>query len=566
MIDTLTQDHHGLFMRYIVCVLVLWILTACQPQKDFSENNLVDILYTNGNIWTGSDAIPEAKVFAVKNGGITFIGDEAPREISARETIDLGGQFVMAGFQDNHVHFMEGGAALASVDLKDAATPEEFKQRISDYAQNLPKGRWILNGNWDHEKWGGTLPHKNWINDVTPDNPVYVIRIDGHMGLLNDAALAATGIDKNTQAPEGGIIMRDADGELTGILKNNALNLVLEKIPPPGDDELMDQFVRAQEHAFSQGLTKVHAVTAYPSETNMLDIFQMARAREIMKIRAFVSTPIESLDMAVDDKATDTGDEILSWGGVKALYDGSLGSTTAWFHDPYSHDDAQSGFPIADPAVFTDLMQKSDDAGLRLSIHAIGDKAIDHTISDMRAMAGDQIRSRRYRIEHFQHPSAAAIKSIAESGIIVSMQPYHAIDDGRWAEERIGNARAQTTYAFRSILDAGGILTFGSDWPVAPLSPLEGIYAAVTRQTLAGAHPDGWVPRQKISAEEAMIAYTKTNAYSFGEEDIAGTLEAGKRADFVVLSADPRRVAPEDIRNVRVEMTVINGEVVYKAE
>lgn len=548
-------------MRFLFLLISLFHLVGC---KATPKTITVDAIYTNGVIWTGVEDEQDAQLMAVDNGNIIFIGQELPPFISGDVNIDMQGQFMMPGFMDNHVHFMEGGAALASVKLRDANTPELFQQRIADYARSLPNGRWVLNGNWDQTQWGGELPHKDWIDTDTKNTPVYVIRLDGHMALANSAALQLAGIARDTPDPEGGVIMRDSLGEPTGILKGNALNLILSVIPPPSDDELMEHFSLAQQHALSLGLTKVHAVTAYPTETTMLDIFKMARDRKLMKIRAQVSTPIETWkDMAIETEQGHTGNAPLKWGGVKGFIDGSLGARTAWMYDPYTDDPESTGLPLNDPKTLASWMAAADNAGLELSIHALGDKGIDTVISQMKDIAGTSIQDRRFRIEHFQHPTKAAIRNLSDHGIIASMQPYHAIDDGRWAEERIGAKRLETTYAFRSILDAGGILTFGSDWPVAPLSPIEGVYAAVTRQTLDGANPDGWVPEQKISVLEALTAYTATNAYAFKEEDISGTLESGKRADFVILSADPRKVLPEDIANIDVMKTVIGGEVVY---
>lgn len=544
-------------MRYIIILSALSLFTACQTQEP------VDLLYLNSVIWTGENAASDKHVIAVKDGVIAYVGTSKPEKLSSHETIDLNGSFVMPGFMDNHVHFMEGGAALASVDLRDANTPEIFSSRIIDFASSKPYGRWVLNGNWDHTQWGGELPNKSWIDSKTPNNPVYVIRIDGHMALANSAALAAANITKDTPNPQGGEILRDDKGEPTGILKGNALNLILEVIPAPSQDELMEQFSLAQEHALSLGLTKVHAVTAYPTETTMLDIFQMAHDQGIMKIRAQVSTPIEGWKEMEKASRQNRGDDLLKWGGIKGFIDGSLGARTAWMYEPYTDDPTSSGLPLNDPRTLKNWMQQADDAGLELSIHALGDRGIDSVISTMKDIAGDKIKTRRYRIEHFQHPTPQAISDLAETGIIASMQPYHAIDDGRWAEERIGEKRLKTTYAFRSILDAGGIMTFGSDWPVAPLSPVQGVYAAVTRQTLDGKNPDGWIPEQKISVEEALTAYTATNAYSFGEEDISGTLEVGKRADFVVLSKDPRNIPVNTIKDITVLRTVINGKTVY---
>lgn len=548
-------------MRYSPIFLLIIFLLGCQASPSEIE---VDTIYTNGAFWTGVEGEADAKTIAVDDGNIVFIGKTMPPHMFSNEVIDFNGQFVMSGFMDNHVHFMEGGAALASVELRDATTPELFKKRIADYAKDRVEGRWVLNGNWDQTQWGGELPHKDWIDSDTANTPVYVIRLDGHMALANSAALKAAGITKDTTDPKGGVIMRDAQGEPTGILKGNALNLVLSVIPAPSDDELLEQFTMAQEHALSLGLTKVHAVTAYPTETTMLDIFQMVRERGVMKIRAQVSTPIEAReDMAAETAQGDTGDGLLKWGGVKGFIDGSLGARTAWMYEPYTDEPDNTGLPINNPDELSKWMKASDNAGLELSIHALGDRGIDTVIAEMKGIAGKDIRDRRYRIEHFQHPTKDAIHALSQAGIIASMQPYHAIDDGRWAESRIGAQRLQTTYAFRSILDAGGILTFGSDWPVAPLSPIKGVYAAVTRQTLDDANPNGWIPEQKISVEEALRAYTSTNAYAFNEETISGTLEVGKRADFVVLSNDPRRIPQEDIVNITVMQTAISGEIVY---
>jgi len=571
-LDLIFADRQYLLCLYAIAMRYLWslvfyiLLAGCQP----SQNPIiVDAIYKNGVIWTGTStdtgSAADGKIIAIDDGKIIFTGQELPAHISSPKVINLKGQFVMPGFMDNHVHFMEGGAALASVDLRETKTPKDFTQKIIDYAQNRPKERWILNGNWDHTLWGGELPHRNWIDAGTKNHPVYVIRTDGHMALANTAALKIAGITDDTPDPEGGVIMRDEKGEPTGILKGNALNLVLSVIPAPSDEELMEQFTVAQNQALSLGLTKIHAVTAYPTETTMLDIFQLAHKNGLMKIRAQVSTPIEVWsEMEKEILANGRGDNQLKWGGVKGFIDGSLGARTAWMYEPYDDDPDNSGLPLNDPDQLSGWMQSADKAGIELSIHALGDKGIDTVIKSLNAIAGPDIAARRYRIEHFQHPTKDAIRALAQAGIIASMQPYHAIDDGRWAEERIGAERLATTYAFRSILDAGGILTFGSDWPVAPLSPIEGVYAAVTRQTLDGLNPQGWIVEQKISVEDALRAYTSANAYAFREDAISGTLEIGKQADFVILSHDPRQVIPEEIRDIKVLQTIIDGKVVFK--
>ncbi len=418
------------------------------------KQSLVDTIYHNGVIWTGIEGDRDAKVLVIDDGEIAFVGAEIPAHLTSDRIVNLQGRFVMPGFQDNHVHFMEGGAALASVDMRDANTPEEFSGRIAAFASRLPAGRWVLNGNWDQTNWGGELPHKGWIDTATAETPVYVIRIDGHMALANSAALREAGITSATPDPDGGEIVRGAGGEPTGILRGNALYMVLAVIPPPSDDELMEQFARAQEHSLSLGLTKIHAVTAYPTESNMLDIFKIARERGLMKIRAQVSTPIEFWQaMAAEVRHEGRGDDLLRWGGVKGFVDGSLGARTAWFHEPYSDEPDEYGQPLNDLDELASWMEDAANAGLELSIHAIGDRGIDWAQTQLAKIPTEDVGGRRYRIEHFQHPTKEAIATLAKNGMIASMQPYHAIDDGRWAGERIGDERLKTTYAFRSVLD-----------------------------------------------------------------------------------------------------------------
>ena len=547
-------------MRYILSLFAILLLATCQTVPDTH----VDSLYVNGVIWTGRPSTSDAKIIAVDKGKIVFVGSEIPADLTAKEVIDLDGKYTMPGFMDNHVHFLEGGSSLASLDLRNVTTPADFKEKVAKYATLHPAGRWILNGNWDQTLWGGELPHKDWIDESTQDHPVYISRVDGHMALVNSVTLELAGIDSKTNNPDGGLIMRDSNGEPTGILKGNALNLVLAVIPPPSDDEMMDHFSLAQEHALSLGLTKVHAISGYPTETNLYDVFALARERGNLKIRAHVSTPLVAWEqVAKHIEHEGKGDEMLVWGGVKGFIDGSLGARTAWMHQPFDDEPENTGLPLSQPSILEKQMSTADQAGLEISIHAIGDRGIDTVLEIMKRIASEEIRDRRFRIEHFQHPTTDAIQKLAETGVVASMHPYHAIDDGRWAVNRIGPLRLNSSYAFRSILDAGGIMTFGSDWPVVPLSPMKGVYAAVTRRTLDGANPEGWIPEQKITVEEALTAYTSTNAYAFNEEDIAGTLEIDKRADFIVLSADPRKIAEAELGDVKVLKTVIGGKTVF---
>ncbi len=522
-------------------------------------------LYINGTIWTGVADAPDASVMAITSGKISYVGNDSSKIKNPVEVIDLKNQFVTPGLIDNHTHFIEGGAGLAAVQLRDASTPEEFSRRIVDFSKTLAPEEWVLFGNWDHEQWGGELPNKAWIDTQTPNTPVFVMRLDGHMGFANSVALKLAGINSDSEQPTGGEIVRDKNGEPTGVLKDTALEPVLSVIPQASDGELLKAIEAAQNHALRLGLTQVHVMSANPTETNIFRAFKLADQNGLLKIRARVYTPIENWQKALESRPdANYSSKLLSWGGFKGLTDGALGSSTAWFHEPYSDAPDSNGFPLIRPAELGEMVALADQADIKLAIHAIGDKSIDEAISVMRESAGEDIESKRYRIEHFQHPTRLAIKAAADSGIIASMQPYHAIDDGRWAEKRIGENRIKTTYAFRSILEAGGKLSFGSDWPVALLNPLTGIYAAVTRATLDGANPDGWQPQEKISVEQALSAYTLANAYAGFEDNVAGSLEVGKRADFVVFKQDLRKIDANTIPNVAVTMTIIDGKMEYQ--
>ncbi|MFB3131560.1 MAG: amidohydrolase [Rhodothermales bacterium] len=530
-----------------------------------------EVIYTNGLIWTGAREEPWAEALAVHEGALLDVGPaarvEALRQAGTR-VVDLGGRFVVPGFIDNHTHFLSGGFQLASVELRDADTPGEFARRLGAFAATVSEGRWILGGDWDHERWGGELPRRAWIDSLTAAHPVFVSRLDGHMALANSKALALAGLTRETPDPEGGAIVRDPDtGEPTGILKDAAMALVARVVPDPSEEERDEALERAMAHALSLGVTQVHDVGSLGGWTD-LATYRRAQAQGRLRLRIYAFVPLgawQRLDAYVRQHGL--GDDWLRWGGLKGFVDGSLGSTTAWFYAPYTDAPETSGLLVTDTTALRRDILEADAHGLHLAVHAIGDRANDWLLDCFaEAVAQNAPRDRRFRIEHAQHLTPEAVARFARQGVVPSMQPYHAIDDGRWAEKRIGPERIETTYAFRALLEAGAALTFGSDWTVAPISPLEGIYAAVTRRTLDGAHPEGWVPQQKITVEEALRAYTAANAYAGFQEARLGTLEPGKGADFVVLSGNLFEMNPEDITSVRVLRTVVGGQNQYVAE
>jgi predicted amidohydrolase YtcJ len=526
-----------------------------------------DLILRNGRIWTGNPKQAWAEALAVKGERLIFVGSNADANKLAdakTRVLDLQGKLALPGFIDDHTHFIEGGFHLLSVDLRDAATPEEFSLRIKNQAAKLPKGRWIRGGDWDHERWGGELPSKEWIDRFTTDIPVFVTRLDGHMGLANSAALKLAGVNKDTPSPSGGTVVKDAKtGEPTGVLKDDAMGLVYRVIPDESDAEYDEALKAALDYAASVGVTSIQDITNWRD----YEVYKKFRAANRLTVRVYARTPMSQWQRQADIvKQQGAGDHWLRLGGLKAFMDGSLGSTTALFFEPFTDAPTTRGLMLeanTPEGKLKETMKQADLAGLQCSIHAIGDRANHLLLNYFEAIEKENgKRDRRFRIEHAQHLLPSDIQRFAKLGVIPSMQPYHAADDGRWAEKRIGRERIKTTYAFRSLLDAGAVLTFGSDWFVAPLSPILGIHAAVTRQTIDGKNPQGWVPEQKISVEEAIRAYTASCAYAeFAEKD-KGTLQVGKLADLVVLSQDLFKINPNDIEKTKVVYTIVGGRVV----
>jgi len=527
-----------------------------------------DVIFIGGEVWSGVQGDPPAEALAVKAGFVQAVGtDREVRALKGRGTdvVRLKGRMVVPGFIDSHTQFIPGGFQLSSVDLRDAASREEFGVRVVEFMRGLEPGEWITGGDWDHEMWGGELPAKEWIDAGTFLNPVFVSRLDGHMALANSVALEMAGITASTPVPPGGEIVLDPEtGEPTGILKDEAMALVSRVIPESSEAALDQALDDAISYSLSMGVTQTHHMGGWQD----LETFRRARADGRLKMRVYSVVPISSWERLRDFvEENGRGDDYLWWGGLKGFVDGSLGSTTAWFYDPYTDDSTTSGLLTTDTASLRRWALAGDQAGFHLIIHAIGDRANDWLL-DLYEQAIDENgpRDRRFRVEHAQHLSPEAFPRFSDLGVIPAMQPFHAIDDGRWAEKRIGPDRIKTTYAFRSLLDAGAPLAFGSDWTVAPMDVLRGLQAALTRQTIDGANPNGWVPEEKITLEEALTAYTSGSAYAGFMEKKVGRLEPGKYADLVVLSQDLFQVDPVELSNVQVEMTMVGGEIVYRNE
>ncbi|HWT45787.1 MAG TPA: amidohydrolase [Vicinamibacterales bacterium] len=541
---------------------------ACERGAPVKTTPAMTLALVNGHIWTGDPSRPEAEAVGIAGDRIAAVGttDDIRKAAGAAETIDLHGQFVTPGFIDSHVHFLEGGFRLTSVQLRDAKTREEFVSRIERFAATVPKGTWITGGDWDHTLWGGELPRRDWIDAVTPDHPVWVNRLDGHMALANTAALRAAGISDSAADVAGGDVERDANGHVTGLLKDNAMDLVTARMPPPSAEQNDRALDAAMKYVAEQGVTAVHHMGTWDD----LDVFERAWRAGRLTTRIQAAVPLATWERLVQTVASRRfgadghGDSWLRVGVLKGFVDGSLGSHTAAFFEPFTDAPKDRGLFVTTPEDLYKWISGADRAGLYVAVHAIGDRAVG-TILDIfeRVEREDGPRDRRFRIEHAQHLRPGDIPRFRQLNVIASMQPYHAIDDGRWAERIIGPVRIRTTYAFRSLLDAGARLAFGSDWYVAPPTPLEGIYAAVTRRTLDDKHPDGWVPDEKITVDAALRAYTSGGAYASFREHDAGTIAPGMLADLTVIDRDLRAIPPEQIRDAHIVRTIVGGKTVF---
>ena len=524
-------------------------------------NNLeADLLVTNATIWTGNPESPKAEAMAIKGDSILAIGSFKDLEKfkgESTEILDVHGNFITPGFIDAHVHLLMGGNSLLSVQLRDTKTQQEFIDRIASFAKKIKPNQWIVEGNWDHTLWGGELPSKEWIDEFTEDNPVAIYRMDGHMILANSAALKIAGIDRNTPDVENGEIVKDSEGNPTGILKSKAMYLVLNKIPVLSISEKEDAINAAQNYLLSQGVTTIHDVDSLGG----FEVAQKMYTNNKLKVRMFTADPLYKWESV---SKTDKSEKWLKNGLLKSFVDGSLGSHTAAFNEPYSDKlDDKGLFIVNEDSLFSQIIN-ADNKDLQITVHAIGDRANNKLLNIYeRVIEKNGNKDRRLRIEHAQHLTTEDIKRFSKLNVIASVQPYHAIDDGRWAEELIGPERIKTTYAFKSLLDANTTLVFGSDWPVAPASPLYGMYAAITRQTLDNKNLGGWVPEQKVNIEQALTAYTQNGAYSSFDENIKGTLEPGKLADFVILSENLLTIKPEKLKDVKVLQTYVGGKQAF---
>jgi len=557
-------------MKY--CSLLLALVLGGAMSAYGQAKPAADLIIHNARVWTVDSSHPEAEAVAVLGDRIVAVGTNQQIETwhgPQTKIVDGGGKRLLPGFNDAHVHFTDGGAQLDNVELNDATSVREFVRRIGERAAKMPKGEWLLGGDWDETKWNpAEMPTKELIDALTPDRPVAVNRYDGHMILANSVALKLAGITAQTPDPDGGVIVRDKQGNPTGGLKDAAEDLVFKVIPQMTHAQRRHAIERALGHAASIGVTSVQHMNPDYAD---IAIYNELLEEGKLTTRIYAAPLISQVDDQVKIGIRRAfGGPYLRIGALKSYADGSLGSGTAYFFDPFNDQPNNRGLlsdamhPIS---LMRDRMMRADESNLQLCTHAIGDAGISAILDiydEIEKTHGP--RDRRWRIEHAQHMAAKDFDRFASLRVIASVQPFHAIDDGRWAESRIGHDRASRTYAFRTFLNHGVRLALGTDWNVAPLNPMLTLYAATTRATLDGKNPGGWFPEQKLTIQEAIEAYTLGSAYAEFQDKEKGSITAGKLADMVLLSDDVLTIDPVKIRDVKVLKTWVGGKLTYDAD
>jgi predicted amidohydrolase YtcJ len=572
-------------MKTLLFVLVL--LAAVMLNAQSEKPAPPDAIYVNGNIYTGAEeglggapakVYPRAQAMAVRGGRIIAVGTNRDIEkLKGAHTraVDLGGKFVMPGFNDAHLHLASGGFEKMNVELAGTRSLQEMQARIAERAKTTAPGEWIRGRGWDESKWTvQTLPTRQDLDSATGDHPAIFNRADGHMAVVNTAALKLAGVTKSTPNPPGGKIDRDAAGEATGILREGAMGLVGRKIPPPTPAERRRAAELAMQDAAEHGVTSVQDNSDWDDFLTYLDLENAGKLT--LRITEWLpfSAPLKTLEQ---HRAFHSGqDPMLHTGMLKGFMDGSLGSHTAALLQPYADDPGNSGLPQYEQAKLDAMARERAAAGFQMGFHAIGDRGTEMALQ---AFAGAErfVRERnpddprlkqpggfRLRVEHAQVIDPGQFARFRQLQVIASMQPNHLLTDMNWALQRLGPERAKTSYAWKEFLDSGVWLAFGTDYPVEPITPFRGLYAAITRKNEAGAKE--FHPEQKISMDQAIAAYTTGAAYAEFMETEKGRLAPGYLADFVVLDRDLTKAAPPEVLKTRVLRTVVGDKTVFEAK
>jgi predicted amidohydrolase YtcJ len=555
--------------KIVVPILIAVVLIAAYMMYSRRAVHHVDMLLVNGVVYTMNDAQPLAQAVAIRGGKIVGVGatDDLRSAFTADRIVDVEGHAVYPGFTDAHAH-MEGlGASLVNINLMDTRSVEEIQRLVAERAAVVPAGTWIRGRAWDQNKWPiKAFPTHQMLDVVTTEHPVYLKRVDGHAAWVNKEALDIARITRDTPDPEGGKIIRDERGEPTGVLIDNAVDLVEAVMPTPTEAEVREALEKAARECVRLGLTEVHDMGV---ELDVLSIYKSLIAENKLPLRVYAALAGAG---PAWQRYSKQGPEIganngkLTVRALKLYADGALGSRGAALIEPYSDDPSNRGLTLTGSDSLRKIAEAALAAGFQLCVHAIGDRAnhiVLNVFDDLFKMDAARMKNARFRIEHAQVLEPADIPRFGRLGIIASMQPTHCTSDMPWAEERLGRERVKGAYAWRSVLESGAIIAGGSDFPVESPNPLYGFYAAITRQDHDGLPPGGWYPEQRMERFEALKAFTVWAAYAAFEENLRGSIEEGKLADIVVLSNDIMKCEPREILTTTVEYTIVGGEIVY---
>lgn len=575
----------SMYKKLSIFLMVL-VLACCNSDNQAKTD--VDRIFINGKIWTGNAAQPSAQAMAIRGDKIVAIGTTAEMRALASdevEVIDLENRRVVPGFQDSHIHFLHSAASMGrQIELDDAETLDEIQRRVAEYAEANPDSSWITGHGWGYAAFPDNTVDKKHIDKVVPDRPVYLTSRDGHMGFGNSKALELAGITRDTQDPPNGRIIKDQDGEPTGELQESAQRVVRDLIPEPTLDQVYDAFIKAMDEAAAAGLTAMHEAA-----TSLEDIplYEKAEAAGELKIR-FSLSPVMVQKEGVTSDAYDLEEEmdsataiakykelrdrlsgpLIQVVSVKGILDGTIDAKTAAMFEPYVG--GGTGLPFSTQDEINETVALYDKEGFQVLIHAIGDKAINIALNAFEhAQKVNGTRDSRHRVEHAEMPKLSDVPRFKELGVIASTQPMFANPDATVLENfavLLGPERAQYADSFSIFDDAGAVQIFGSDYSVMTYDVLRGIEVAVTRMTESGNPPGGWYPKGCISVEAALRHYTVDAAYGTFQEDIRGTLKAGKYADFVVLSRDILEIDPTEISETDVLLTVMGGKYTYRSK
>lgn len=516
-----------------------------------------DLVLFNGNIVTMNSAQPKAQAVAIKRGKFVAVGANKQILSYAEEStkkIDLKGKTVVPGFVDAHVHGASLGRVLSQINLRNVKSIREIQRKVKQWTKKTAEGKWIIGRGWDQDKLAECrYPSRFDLDQAAPRHPVFLLRVCGHLGVVNSKAMKLAGITKQTKPPKGGRIDRDPKtGEPNGVLRENALNLIYNVLPKSSEKNLTSTCLLACQKMVEEGITTAHWIISSASE---LRVLQRLNSRNMLPIRIYVLIPVEFLDTLVElGLSTGFGGDRIRVGSVKILADGSLGARTAALKQPYNDAPKTEGMMLYSQNQLEKFVEKAHETNLQLAIHAIGDRTVEVVLKILeKELRKVPKENHRHRLEHVSVLNSRLIKRMRKIGVVASVQPHFVVSDF-WIVDRLGKARARWGYAFKSLLKEGIVAMGGSDAPVEPVSPILGVYAAVARKTF---------PQERLTVDEALRIYTVNAAYGSFEEDVKGSIEKDKLADLVVLSQDPYKTTPQQIRDIRVEITIVGGNIVY---